>query len=82
MQNIQSVIQVQTTMPQTIMSRELLQMPALMLRDYLSESIIDNPLLEIRDFLTEGCLSERTMPLNKREANVTNNNQNQPLLLR
>ena len=82
MQNVQSVIQVQTTMPQTIMSRELLQMPALMLRDYLSESIIDNPLLEIRDFLTEGCLSERTMPLNKREANVTNNNPNQPLLLR
>ena len=42
MRNAQNMFQIQSTMPQTIMSRELLQMPAVLLRDYLSNAIIDN----------------------------------------
>ena len=68
MRNTQSVIQIQTTMPQTIMSRELLQMPAILLRDYLSNSIIDNPLLELHYSLTEENICEILNPSNKRES--------------
>ena len=67
MWNAQSVWQIQTTMPQTIMSRELLQMPAILLREYLSNSIIDNPFLELRDSAIDGPIYEMSSFSGKKE---------------
>ena len=67
MRNAQNMFQIQSTMPQTIMSRELLQMPAVLLRDYLSNAIIDNPFLELRYSATEETLCRASNPLNNLE---------------
>lgn len=67
MQNAQGIIQIQATMPQTIMIRELLQMPTILLHNFLSASIIDNPFLELRYSMAEEMICEMPSSPAKRE---------------
>lgn len=73
MQNKQGLIQVQATMPQTIMSRELLQMPTILLHGFLSAAIIDNPFLELRYAMIEKMIAELPCSSVKRKQSNTEN---------
>lgn len=73
MQNKQGLIQIQATMPQTIISRELLQMPTILLHSFLSTSIIDNPFLELRYSMTEEIICEMpSSPAKREKSNIEN----------